>query len=92
MSHPFPLHPSAVDKTCLYNLLLKNCSPRFRVGEAKLDGYAQPALDRLIAVTRWMKTPVSYRFGSGAVERIVAGAAVDFHLFRMALIVDEHAQ
>src|SRR6266498_5293456 len=53
---------------------------------------SQPAFDWLVAVTRRMKAPAFYRFGGGAVERIAAGAVVDFHLFRTALIVDEHAQ
>ncbi len=39
-----------------------------------------------------MKSPPLDRFSGGSVQRFAAGAAVDLHLFRSALIVDQHAQ
>ena len=89
-SHPFPLHPSAVNNTCLDDLL-KNFL-RFRVGEAKLDGNANPTFNGFVTVARRDKSPPLDRFSGGSVQRFAAGAAVDLHMFRSTLIVDQNAQ
>ena len=45
-----------------------------------------------VTVARRDKTPALYRFSGGSVQRFAAGAAVDLHLFRSTVIVDQNAQ
>jgi len=89
-SHPFPLHPSAVNRTCLCDLLKR--LPRFRIGETKLDGNSQPALDGLISIASRMKTPPLDCVSGGTVQSLAAGAAVYFNGFCSTLIVDQDTE
>ena len=97
--HPFAfcLYPFRVTpfpyirlRSIKFNAGTSYFSPRFAIGEAEVDGNANPALNGFVTIASRNKAPPLDRFRRGAVQRLASGAVVNLHLFRSTMIVNQH--